>query len=175
MFSHVKKIQVNSALILCLKTSYKGIVMDLEAWAQVPHICQLDCVAISPIVHFRDWDCAGMLICPKSRVLMLCATVEAFVTLNFAGRMTSWGQKSCANWRRVLFEIISLHEARLGCTKISVHKCECSSHKVWRSFFCVYTYMPYELSENHWSCLLQTSDVFSNSRENRLPFLSVQK
>lgn len=117
-----------------LKTSSEGTVMDLEAWAQVPHTCQLDCVAISPIVHFRDWDCAGVLICPKSHVLMLCATVEAFVTLNFAGRMTSQDQKVMCEMKkgalRASGEVdrysqfcrprtyLSLHEARLGCTKI---------------------------------------------------------
>ena len=160
MFSHVKKIQVNSALILSLKNKLRRNCYGLGGLSTgAAHL------PIGLCGNFTDCTLSRLGLCrnahlSKSRVLMLCATVEAFVTLNFAGRMTSRGQKSCAKWRRVLFEIISLHEARLGCTKISVHKCECSSHKVWRSFFCLYTYMPYELSENHWSYLLQTSDEF---------------
>lgn len=122
-----------------------------------------------------------------SFVQKLCATVEAFVTLNVAGQMTSRGQKSCVKWRRASGEVerysqfcrpreyLSLDAARLGSTNNSVCKCDCSNHKVWRSFFCLHTYMPHELSENHWGCLLQTSGRVSDSGENRSPFLSVQK
>ena len=134
MFSHVKKIQVNSALILSLKNKLRRNCYGLGGLSTgAAHLPIGLCGNFTDCTLPRLGSCRNAHL-SKSRVLILCATVEVFVTLNLCrpndftrpklmcamkkGALRASGEVERYSQFCRPRNYLSLHEARLGCTKI---------------------------------------------------------